>query len=71
MVTGHLHVRRTDWIDGVRFEEASLGYPRQWQGAKDRGLGINELLREILPGMKEPENGRTQWRQFGIPSNFT
>ena len=30
VVSGHLHVRRTDWIDGVRFEEVSLGYPRQW-----------------------------------------
>jgi predicted phosphodiesterase len=71
VVTGHLHVRRTDWIDGVRFEEVSLGYPRQWQGAKDQGLGINELLREILPGIPEPEDGRTIWRRFGIPSSHT
>jgi len=71
VVTGHLHVRRTDWIDNVRFEEVSLGYPRQWQGAKDRGLGINELLREILPGIKEPEDGSTIWRHFGLPSSFT
>ncbi|KAK5052548.1 hypothetical protein LTR84_002413 [Exophiala bonariae] len=71
VVTGHLHVRRTDWIDGVRFEEVSLGYPRQWQGAKDRGLGINELLRDILPGMKEPEVSHTLWRQFGLPSDRT
>ncbi|KEF59652.1 uncharacterized protein A1O9_04498 [Exophiala aquamarina CBS 119918] len=71
VVTGHLHVRRTDWIDGVRFEEVSLGYPRQWQGAKDRGLGINELLREVLPGIKEPADGSTIWRHFGLPSSFT
>jgi len=71
VVTGHLHVRRTDWIDNVRFEEVSLGYPRQWQGAKDRVLGINELLREILPGIKEPEDGSTIWRHFGLPSSFT
>ncbi len=25
VVSGHLHTRRTDWIDGVRFEEVSLG----------------------------------------------
>ena len=31
VVTGHLHVPSTDWIDGVRFEEVSLGYPRQWK----------------------------------------
>ena len=29
-VSGHLHVRRTDWRDGTRFEEVSLGYARQW-----------------------------------------
>ncbi|KAK0854911.1 hypothetical protein LTS02_011292 [Friedmanniomyces endolithicus] len=44
VVTGHLHVRRTDWIDGVRFEEVSLGYPRQWQEAKDEGHTVNTLL---------------------------
>ncbi|EXJ95296.1 hypothetical protein A1O1_00416 [Capronia coronata CBS 617.96] len=68
VVTGHLHVRRTDWIDGVRFEEVSLGYPRQWQAAKDRGLNINDLLREILPGMDDPGDGCTIWRRSGVPS---
>jgi predicted phosphodiesterase len=36
VISGHLHVRRTDWIDGTRFEEVSLGYPRQWD--PERGL---------------------------------
>ncbi|KAJ4542944.1 hypothetical protein HRR78_006678 [Exophiala dermatitidis] len=71
VVTGHLHVRRTDWIDGVRFEEVSMGYPRQWQAAKDRGLTMNDLLREILPGMENPGNGRTIWRRAGVPSEST
>jgi hypothetical protein len=43
-VSGHLHVRRTDWRDGTRFEEVSLGYPRQWDAAK----GVAGYLREIL-----------------------
>lgn len=30
VVYGHLHIRRTMWHDGVRFEEVSLGYPREW-----------------------------------------
>jgi 3',5'-cyclic AMP phosphodiesterase CpdA len=30
-VYGHLHIPRTTWYDGVRFEEVSLGYPREWQ----------------------------------------
>ena len=30
VVYGHLHIPRTTWHDGVRFEEVSLGYPREW-----------------------------------------
>ena len=30
--------------DGVRFEEVSLGYPRQWSAAR----GITSYLRQIL-----------------------
>jgi 3',5'-cyclic AMP phosphodiesterase CpdA len=30
-VYGHLHIPRTTWHDGVRFEEVSLGYPREWK----------------------------------------
>lgn len=30
-VYGHLHIPRTTWQDGVRFEEVSLGYPREWR----------------------------------------
>jgi 3',5'-cyclic AMP phosphodiesterase CpdA len=29
-VYGHLHIPRTTRQDGVRFEEVSLGYPREW-----------------------------------------
>ncbi len=29
VVYGHLHIPRTIWRDGVRFEEVSLGYPRE------------------------------------------
>ena len=46
VVAGHLHLRTTDWVDGVRFEEVSLGYPRHWR----RERGIDGYLREILPG---------------------
>ena len=67
VVTGHLHVRRTDWIDGCRFEECSLGYPRQWQSCRDKGLDINDMLREILPGPQAPPSGNadTVWRRDG------
>ncbi|MEV1072269.1 metallophosphoesterase [Micromonospora parva] len=31
VVYGHLHIPRTTFHDGVRFQEVSLGYPREWQ----------------------------------------
>ncbi|GAC82996.1 hypothetical protein GP2_007_00360 [Gordonia paraffinivorans NBRC 108238] len=45
-VYGHLHIPRTTWYDGVRFEEVSVGYPREW---KRRGLP-KPLMRSIVPG---------------------
>ena len=45
VVTGHLHMRATDWRDGVRFEEVSLGYPRHWKSE----TGASGYLRQILP----------------------
>ncbi|MFC4010504.1 metallophosphoesterase family protein [Nonomuraea purpurea] len=45
MIYGHLHIPRETWYDGVRFEEVSLGYPREWQ----RRPGGRELLRDVLP----------------------
>lgn len=45
VVSGHLHVRATDWRDGVRFEEVSLGYPAHW----NQGRGIDGYLRDIWP----------------------
>ncbi|MFF5493434.1 metallophosphoesterase family protein [Streptomyces aquilus] len=35
MVYGHLHIPRTTWLDGVRFEEVSVGYPREWSKRPD------------------------------------
>jgi Calcineurin-like phosphoesterase len=67
VISGHLHIRRTDWRNGCRFEEVSLGYPRQWKDCADLEMGVNELLREILPGPETPENGEaaTKWRRYG------
>ena len=44
-VYGHLHIPRTTWYDGVRFEEVSLGYPAEW-GARGRPP---QPVRQILP----------------------
>ncbi len=34
-VYGHLHIPRTTRHDGIRFEEVSVGYPREWQRRGD------------------------------------
>ncbi|MFC4019889.1 metallophosphoesterase family protein [Micromonospora sp. GCM10011542] len=47
VVYGHLHIPRTTWYDGVRFEEVSLGYPREWG---PRGTGY--APRVVLPGRR-------------------
>jgi 3',5'-cyclic AMP phosphodiesterase CpdA len=45
VVYGHLHIPRTTWHDGVRFEEVSLGYPREWHRRSAR----KAFLRKIMP----------------------
>ncbi|MFF5114247.1 metallophosphoesterase family protein [Streptosporangium sp. NPDC000509] len=48
VVYGHLHIPRTTWHDGIRFEEVSLGYPREW---RPRSTAPGQL-RRILPSPK-------------------
>ncbi len=43
VVYGHLHIRSTRTEEGVRFEEVSLGYPRQW----DQRKSLRDYLRLI------------------------
>jgi len=45
VVYGHLHIPRVTWYDGVRFEEVSVGYPREWRHRASRAA----LPRQILP----------------------
>ncbi|MBK7947418.1 MAG: metallophosphoesterase [Deltaproteobacteria bacterium] len=50
VVSGHLHIPSSRSIDGVRFEEVSLGYPEQWRArAAHRGWGFEDHVRPILP----------------------
>ncbi|MFI6499477.1 metallophosphoesterase family protein [Nonomuraea typhae] len=51
VVYGHLHIPRTTWHDGVRFDEVSLGYPREWQ-PRPSAPG---QLRRILTGDGWPD----------------
>ncbi|MFJ2609083.1 MULTISPECIES: metallophosphoesterase family protein [unclassified Streptomyces] len=45
MVYGHLHIPRTTVHEGVRFEEVSVGYPREWR----KRSGPPGVPRRILP----------------------
>ena len=45
VISGHLHLRTTLWRHGVRYDEVSLGYPRDWR--QERGIAY--YLRPILP----------------------
>jgi 3',5'-cyclic AMP phosphodiesterase CpdA len=47
VVYGHLHIPRTTYEDGVRFEEVSIGYPREWKRHQHR----RGLLREVFPAV--------------------
>lgn len=60
-VHGHLHLRATDWRDGVRFEEVAVGYPRHWVQEKS----LESYLRTILPGPPVPRGGHVGpiWRR--------
>ncbi|WP_326697356.1 metallophosphoesterase [Streptomyces sp. NBC_01754] len=50
VVYGHLHIPRRTVYDGVRFEEVSLGYPREW-----RRFGLRkDLARQIVPARDVP-----------------
>ncbi len=44
VIYGHLHLRASRVIDQVRFEEVSLGYPKQWNQSR----GMDSYLRRIL-----------------------
>lgn len=48
VVYGHLHIPRTTYQDGIRFEEVSLGYPREWRG-RTTSRQLPQWPRQILP----------------------
>jgi 3',5'-cyclic AMP phosphodiesterase CpdA len=43
-VYGHLHIPRTTEYDGVRFEEVSLGYPREWSKRPGEPNPVRRIL---------------------------
>jgi hypothetical protein len=63
VVYGHLHIPRTTWQDGVRFEEVSYGYPREWEL---RG-GPPGPPRQILPESVSTAGGGRVAREEPLP----
>jgi 3',5'-cyclic AMP phosphodiesterase CpdA len=65
VVYGHLHIPRTTWHDGVRHEEVSLGYPREWQ----RRASAPVIPRQILPAPPQSASAEMPPRPQGGPAN--
>jgi 3',5'-cyclic AMP phosphodiesterase CpdA len=63
VVYGHLHIPRTTWYDDVRFEEVSMGYPRERRLPDFPPVG----LRQILPATSTSK-GRVQLPRVGFRS---
>jgi 3',5'-cyclic AMP phosphodiesterase CpdA len=57
-VYGHLHIPRTERYDGVRFEEVSVGYPREWQRRGIAAPGPRVILEGSLPRFSATGRGR-------------
>ncbi|MYA11681.1 MAG: metallophosphoesterase [Gemmatimonadetes bacterium] len=62
VVYGHLHIRGTEWLDGVPFHEVSLGYPKQW----DRPRGVAAYLREVRPEMRTAAERKVPIRSASV-----
>ena len=61
VVYGHLHIPRTTHYDGVRFEEVSLGYPREWA---QRDAAPDPLRRTAVMA---PHSARQSFRPVLLP----
>lgn len=52
VLSGHLHMPSTQYRNGVRFEEVSFGYPREWTGVSN----ANQRMRQVMPAA-DPTSG--------------
>jgi 3',5'-cyclic AMP phosphodiesterase CpdA len=66
VIYGHLHIPRVTWHDGVRFEEVSVGYPREWRRRQARFGGTRQpgLPWQVWPAEPPPP------APPGIPAGF-
>nr|WP_246753803.1 metallophosphoesterase [Jiella flava] len=44
VVSGHLHMPSSRTVDGVRFEEVSFGYPKQWRGRRAPDAALRQIV---------------------------
>jgi hypothetical protein len=44
VVYGHLHMPRTSWRDGVRFQEVSVGYDQEVSGRGETEIQLHQVL---------------------------
>ncbi|MFE0102556.1 metallophosphoesterase family protein [Streptomyces sp. NPDC059009] len=52
VVYGHLHIPRRTRYDGVRFEEVSVGYPREWRRERHPRPGLRPILPALPAGAR-------------------
>ncbi|MGH4028805.1 metallophosphoesterase family protein [Actinomycetota bacterium Odt1-20B] len=52
VVYGHLHIPRRTRYDGVRFEEVSVGYPREWRRERHPQPGLRPILPALPAGAR-------------------
>jgi 3',5'-cyclic AMP phosphodiesterase CpdA len=70
-VYGHLHIPRTTWHQGVRFEEVSLGYPQEWMPRGQPRGPLRQILPDpartdaAQPDAREPGTGQPDAREAG------
>lgn len=65
VVYGHLHIPRTSNISGVRFDEVSVGYPREWKAQRTRANWLHEVLPGAAPNVMDAR--RSQSIEKGRP----
>jgi predicted phosphodiesterase len=63
VVYGHMHRRTTTFLEGARFEEVSLGYPRDWMVEG----GMTRYLRRVLPAPEGPWEEPPEWTREPPP----
>jgi 3',5'-cyclic AMP phosphodiesterase CpdA len=57
-VYGHLHIPVTFMVDGVRFEEVSLGYPREWRPRSDQPPNPVRRIEPADPNRQQFDHSR-------------